>query len=191
MDEKQEWRIGGYVFFTEKDAQLAKAEEKRIKYLEDRIDYSKPENILYVYEKSIHERIFRTPVGLEYLRAMRSFLLEQESIDAEGVSPVPFYGTIGEIADKQAPLENVDAKPLQQKQDKQEKRKAGYTISVILNVLLALAICAMFGISLNSDNPNVLNYEKSLKNKYASWEQELTQREQAVREKEKELLFTE
>ncbi len=191
MDEKQEWRIGGYVFFTEKDAQLAKAEEKRIKYLEDRIDYSRPENILYVYEKSIHERIFRTPVGLEYLRAMRSFLLEQEGIDAEGVSPVPFYGTIGEIEDKQAPLENVDAKPLQQKQDKQEKRKAGYTISVILNVLLALAICAMFGISLNSDNPNVLNYEKSLKNKYASWEQELTQREQTVREKEKELLFTE
>jgi len=188
MDEKQEWRVGGYVFFTEDDAQLAKAEEKRIKYLEDRIDYSKPENILYVYEKSIHERIFRTPVGLEYLKAMRSFLLEQESINGEDVSPVPFYGAIHEIADKQAVVGNGNGKQLQQKR---EKRKAGYTISVILNVLLALAICAMFGISLNSDNPNVLNYEKSLQNKYASWEQELTRREQTVREKEKELLFTE
>ena len=30
-------------------------------------------------------------------------------------------------------------------------------------------------------------YERNLQNKYASWEQELTQREQTVREKEREL----
>ena len=60
-------------------------------------------------------------------------------------------------------------------------------ISVILNVLLVLAIIAMFTITLKSDNPNVLNYEKAITNKYAAWEQELTEREQRIREKEKEL----
>ena len=60
-------------------------------------------------------------------------------------------------------------------------------MSVLLNVLLVLAIAAMFMITLRSDNPNVLNYERALTDKYASWEQELTERERAVREKELEL----
>ncbi len=64
-------------------------------------------------------------------------------------------------------------------------------VSFILNILLVIALCAMFTISLKSDNPNILNYKKNLTNQYASWEQQLTERENAVREKEKELQFTE
>lgn len=45
----------------------------------------------------------------------------------------------------------------------------------------------MFMITLKSDNPNILNYEKNLVNRYAAWEQELREREQVVREKEREL----
>lgn len=60
-------------------------------------------------------------------------------------------------------------------------------ISTILNVVLALAVVGMFAITLKSDNPNILNYEKQIINKYASWDQELTEREQAVREKERQL----
>ena len=54
-------------------------------------------------------------------------------------------------------------------------------------VVMLVAIIAMFVITLNSDQPNILNYERNLQNKYASWEQELTRREQTVREKEREL----
>jgi hypothetical protein len=46
---------------------------------------------------------------------------------------------------------------------------------------------AMFSIALNANQPNILNYEKVLTNNYASWEQELTEREQAVKEKERQL----
>ena len=60
-------------------------------------------------------------------------------------------------------------------------------MSVMLNVVLVIAVIAMFVITLTSDQPNVLNYERALTNRYASWEQELTEREQAVREKEREL----
>ncbi len=70
---------------------------------------------------------------------------------------------------------------------KKDGEKNGFTLSVILNVLLAVAIVAMFFISYVSEQPNVINYERALTSKYASWEQELTQREQAVREREREL----
>ena len=45
----------------------------------------------------------------------------------------------------------------------------------------------MFVITMKSDNPNILNYKKQILNEYASWEQELTERENRVREKEQEL----
>lgn len=180
--------VGDYVFFSEKDAQLAKAEEKKIEYLEARIDYSKPEKILHVYEQSIHERIFKTPVGLEYLKKMRDFLLSQKEIDPETVPHISVYTPFsGELRD---PAESVKERIHAAKIQEAETKKSRYTISVILNVLLVLAMCAMFAISLNSENPNIVNYETNLTNKYASWEQELTEREQAVREKEKELDFT-
>ena len=185
MAENQERSVGGYLFFTDKDAQLARTEEKKIEYLEARIDYSRPESILYVYEKSIHERIFKTPVGLGYLKGMREFLLAQEAIDPAKVMDIPLYSTFdGEIREQPAPVKT-------RIQPQKKKEHPYFTFSVILNILLVLAICAMFAISLNSSNPNILNYEKNIKNQYAAWEQELTEREQAVREKEKELFFTE
>ncbi|MGN0167667.1 MAG: hypothetical protein ACI4AB_06485 [Acetatifactor sp.] len=186
MGENQERSVGGYVFFTEKDAQLARAEEKKIEYLEARIDYSRPESILHVYEKAIHERIFKTPVGLEYLKGLRKFLLEQEEIDPDKVMDIPLYSNFdGEIREQSSPAKTrIQPSPA-------KKEHPYFAVSVILNILLVLAICAMFSISLNSNNPNILNYEKNIKNQYAAWEQELTEREQAVREKEKELFFTE
>ena len=55
--------VGGFLFYTEKDARLAQAEEQRIEYLEARIDYTAPESIRYIYEQTIRERLFKTPVG--------------------------------------------------------------------------------------------------------------------------------
>ena len=57
--------------------------------------------------------------------------------------------------------------------------------------MLALAIVAMFVISFVSDQPNILNYERAITDKYASWEQELNQREQTIRDKERELKLNE
>ena len=43
---------------------------------------------------------------------------------------------------------------------------------------------------MKSENPNILNYEQNLINKYAQWEQELSERESIIREKERELNIT-
>ena len=55
-------------------------------------------------------------------------------------------------------------------------------------ILLAVLVAGMFLITLKSDNPNILNYKQVLTNQYASWEQNLTERENRIREKEQELL---
>ncbi len=48
-------------------------------------------------------------------------------------------------------------------------------------------LIAMFVVALNADNPNILNYKSALENRYAEWEQELKEREAAVKLKEREL----
>lgn len=188
MENQQEKTVAGYLFTTEKDAQLAEAERKKIEYLEMRIDYSRPETILRVYEKSIQERIFKTPVGLHYLKQQQEFLLGQEEVDADSVMPIPLYSSYdNELRDKSNPARNR----LRGNASAGEKQKSGYFVSVVLNILLALAVCAMFSIALNSENPNIFNYERAIRDKYAVWDQELTEREQAVREKERELRMDE
>lgn len=42
-----------------------------------------------------------------------------------------------------------------------------------------------------SKNPNILNYEKVIQNRYSQWEKDLSDRERVIREKEKELLINE
>lgn len=194
MEEQQQERtVGDFLFFTERDAQLAKEEQKKIEYLEARIDYTRPDSILYVYNKAIQERIFKTPIGLAYLKNLRGFLLQQKAVSPESVREIPLYITFdGEIRETPAavrPKVRPSAAKSAERQ-KAEKHRFWFTISVIGNMLLVLAICAMFSISLKSDNPNIINYKTNLINRYASWEQELTERENAVREKERELRFT-
>ncbi len=194
MAEENNRSVGGYEFFTEKDAQLARAEEKRVEYLEERIDYTRPESILYVYEKMIKERVFKTPVGLEYLKKLQQFLLGQEDIPREKVSGIPLYLTFdGELRQETSPARRrvQPSRKKSREQEKAERKQLLVNVSFILNILLVIALCAMFTISLKSDNPNILNYKKNLTNQYASWEQQLTERENAVREKERELQFTE
>ncbi len=191
MADNRNLSVGGYRFYTEKDAQLAAEELKKIEYLEARIDYSRPDSILTVYEKTIHERIFKTPVGMQYLKKLRDYLLERPEIDPERVPEIPLYQSFsGVIRERSNPAKNR----IQTK----DGGKDGFKISVILNVLLILAVAAMFTITIRSDNPNILNYKRVITDKYAQWEQELTERENAVRERERELklngndeLFTE
>lgn len=183
--DKASLSVDGYLFYTEKDAQLARAEEQKIVYLEERIDYSSPESIHYVYEKTIHERMFKTPVGLRFLRKLRDFLLAQPQINPETVTDIPLYMTFdGELRERANPARKR-VTPSQKKDV--DKQKVCFTLSVILNGMLIMAIIAMFYISFYSEQPNVFNYERVLTNKYASWEQELSEREQAVRDKEREL----
>ncbi|MGN0341418.1 MAG: hypothetical protein ACI4DO_01365 [Roseburia sp.] len=53
-----------------------------------------------------------------------------------------------------------------------------------VNVLLVIAIIAMFLITLTSGNTTILNYENQIIDKYESWEQDLQQREDQLKERE-------
>ena len=173
----------GFFFLNAEDAAMAAKERKQIEYLEAHLDYRHPEQVLVLYERMLRERIFKTPVGTIYLKQLQSFLLDKSGIDPARVPMIPVY----------APCTGIPAKkerPAGRGRETRQPEKSGTVgakISVILNVLLAVAVIAMFVMTLMSDSPNILNYRTAILNEYSSWQQDLVEREQIIREKEREL----
>lgn len=179
--EQTERMVEGYLFMNEEDAELARQEKKKVEYLKQHINYSSAESVLRIYKKALAERIFKTPVGHDFLKTMREQLLQGGQVQEEEVPPVVLFTSYT------MRMRQTYTPARQYVKGKEEKKAQWPVISLIANLILAIAIIAMFMITLKSDNPNILNYEKSLVNRYAAWEQELREREQTVREKEREL----
>lgn len=180
--EQREYVVSGFAFYSEKDAGLAEQERQKIAYLDKHIDHADIQSVLAIYKKTLEDRVFRTPVGLEYLRELQGELRARGEELGEEVPPIPLWTSFADVRTKTSP-----ARRRIQSMPEDGGKKEGLHLSVIMNIVMIVAIIAMFVITLNSDQPNILNYERNLQDKYASWEQELTRREQTVREKEREL----
>ena len=182
MERKVEWEVGGFQFASEKDAKLAKTEQDKIGYLEKRMRYDRPESVLSIYNKAIEQRIFQTPVGFQYLQSLKDFLMEHDL--GEHARGIPLY-QLYSYNIKEEVEQHVARKRVQSSQYKELRSKLRK--SVLLNIVLVLLVIAMFAITMTGKTENILNYEKAVTDRYASWEQDLTEREAAVREKESEL----
>lgn len=164
----------GFSFYTKEEAALAEVESKRVAYMEERIDYTNPARVLSIYNKAIDEKIFKGQVGLTYLRKIQEFLENSPDVAREQIQAIPAW-------------EPIEIAPVKKQKPKKEEKSQQFIFSVIMNIALVIAVISMFAITLTSDQPNIINYEKNLQNKYATWDQELRQKEQELRAKEREL----
>lgn len=169
----QGFEAEGFSFPNQAEAKTATKEKKQVDYIETKLNYANLQQVFSVYEKAIADQIFRTPVGVIYLKHLQNHLNNHREELGKEIPPIPVR----------------TVKNIRRPDTKQEiaKRRAGVTFSIALNVLLAAAVAFMFYVALSSDNPNILNYETALENRYSTWEQELTEREQVIRAKELEL----
>lgn len=177
-EQKREYIVDGFLFFSAEDASAAREELKKAKYLKRHLEYHSAETVRELYRKALEERTFQTPVGLAFVNELRERLIE-EGIEEFDIEPIPVYYdvTLNKMREGAAKEEKEEAP---------RKEANGLRLSVALNVILGLLVAGMFYVAMTGNNPNILNYENAIVNKYAAWEQELTEREQAVREKEQE-----
>ena len=182
MAEKDNLLVNGYRFGSFKDAQIAEEEIKKARYFENRLTGKSGRNRLAVYDQLLDKKVFQTPVGWEYLKYMQDEL-EGLGISEEEIRPIPMYMTFAheEVTEEERPVRQ------RIRPSRKNKTENKYRISLLVNVFLAVLVIAMFVITLKSDNPNILNYKQAVLNQYATWDQELNEREKIVREKEKML----
>ncbi len=183
--EKKEKIIEGFYFDDAKVAEQAKREADGIQYIRENTDMDNPEIVLQLYHKLIGEKLFETPVGISFLKELRDYLLQVPTIQEQELEPIHFQTPEVEAEMRSMRREKTAFKGRMEKKIEQGKKRL--RISLIVNLFLAVLVVGMVIITLTSDQPNIVNYENKIVDKYAQWQQELEEREQAVREKEQEL----
>jgi len=175
----KEFQVDAFVFTTKEDADRALKEKKQIEYIKNHLDMSSVENVKGLYEKANRERLFRTPIGLAFMQELYNALLKY-GVNPDDLLPVFVQATF----EQRLRPRTTPEKMKEEFKEKQSKLIHNYRISFVLNIVLIIAVIFMFAITIKSDNPNILNYESALQDKYSSWEQDLSQREAALKEKE-------
>lgn len=176
--------VDGYHFSSDEDAKMAQEELQRVNYISEKLSENDPKSILLVYNKSIQSGIFTTPVGIDFLKSIQSYLKKNPQIDDEEIMDIPISIS---YADALIMRQNKRYDSLN---SPQRSFRQPYRFSLALNVIFVIMIIAMFVIAIKADNPNMLNYKTAILNEYSEWADELTERENAIREKESELGIT-
>ncbi len=185
MDKnEEELVVGGYRFGTVADAETARMEQKKVLSVEQHLDYHNPQNVLLVYNKAIDNKVFLTPIGMAYLHRMQTQLAKC-GVPQEKIRPIPLYAT---FSNKTANNSSI-RRSLETRLPGNEY-KGRFVSSVIVNILLVVALAALVLLSWQSEVPTIVNYRTAVVNEYSEWEQELHEREQAVREAERALNIT-
>ena len=179
--------IDGFAFSDDADVSLAAAEIEKIKYIAGRMNMNNPRGVLAVYDKLITSGIFVTPVGYEYLRTLQNFLYKSSEIPDDAVKEIPVPISYTRALNIRS--EERDEKINRQREARTLRKtfRTEYKISLIVNIILILMVIAMFIITLKAENPNMINYRTAILNQYSEWEQELSERERAIKARELEL----
>ena len=184
--ENGKFMVGGYEFATKEEAQLAKDELNAIKYLSQKTNSKDPKQVYSLYNKIIERKLFSTHVGMNYLKNLQTFLYKSDEIPNDKIQPIPIN------AENKREI-NIRRKRSEFKSElrdmsvKVAKYKNNFTRVMIINVVLIIIIIAMFVILNTSSNPNIINYEVNIQNKYSQWQEQLQSQEESLNARENAL----
>lgn len=171
--------VDGFVFPSYKEAQTALKEKNNIEVIRQRSPLSDGSAVFDLYTKLIERDMFKTMVGYSFLYELRHRLITEFHYDASELRSIQLpkhmeYDKVNEL--NQGVLESKLQKEIL------IKRRMAIVIAA-----LAFMVIAMFVLAAVNPNTKYINIENKVINKYAAWQEELEQREAAVKEKEEEL----
>ena len=183
-ETKDQYTVNGFLFGDKADVEIANQELSAIQFIEKKISSQSVETVLAVYQAALEKKMFRTPVGYSYLRELQKRML-RGGVDKERIPPISLYQVYNDAYKVQERPRRITQTKKETHPDRRLMRN-----SIWANIIMFFIILVLFIITLTGENANVLNYRNVITNEYSTWEEELKSREQAVREKERELGIT-
>ena len=171
--------VGGFVFPSYKEAQNAIKEQKNIEIIRQRTPMTDGKSVYKVYTKLVEGDMFHTMVGYSFLYELRSKLIFEFQYSEEELLNVTLP--------KQMDYDVVTKKNKDVMDAKISRLMVVKKRMQIVIFALVVMIVAMFVIAVINPNAHYIDVENKVLNRYASWEEELDLREQAVKDKEAEL----
>lgn len=186
---KDTYETGGFLFETKEEAELAERELEGIRYIKTKTDMENPEMVFQVYDNLVTQGLFETPVGYCFLNELREYLLRIPAIQNSDIKDIPIIRKKEEKKSKAGNEEPKKKKAEKSKKERQERNvdyKSRCRLFMTITLILAISVITMMFLASTADNVNILNYENKLLDKYSAWEQELEEREAAVKELEQQ-----
>ncbi|MBQ6258413.1 MAG: hypothetical protein IJJ79_01880 [Lachnospiraceae bacterium] len=198
---KNDRTIDGFYFETDELYEEAHKEKLAVAYLSKQVDLSDNKQALRLYQQAASQKLFSTVIGLTFLRDIEFRLKKDESIPKDQIMAVtvplkerpPEKPSVSisslqsEEGTSKKERQKKDAYPFNEKTEAGKYRRRFHGALAFVFILLA-TIGVMFFITLSSDLPTIVNYRTRLNNEYASWDEELKEREAALDLREKELM---
>lgn len=178
--------IMGFEFEDEVSYKLAKSELDKILKIKENYSVKSSKNLLEFYNRLIDETIFKTPVGMEYLRNIQKELYAKKDIDKQNIRNIPaiIYEEKGKDSASGNHIRPVNTSSSVKGSKKTGKYKDLYIRMLIINVVLVVTIAVMFIITKHSEKYDLDYYRESIENDYINWENNLKEREAALEEQE-------
>lgn len=174
--------VAGYEFATIREAQEARKELRNIQALKEKIDFNKKKDVFEIYKRLVEKRAFRTPVGLQFMGEFRDYLIDTMKYREEDVPYIQAPSGNGRFREEQEEFR------LLQTENESFRKKYRYAIATI--IALVVVVLTLFIITALNPNVGYINTENKILNRYAGWEEELTNREKEIQQKEEELGIT-
>lgn len=187
------YQIGGFAYTSRDRAKQAQKEKDGIKYIREKTNLNDPDVVLRLYNKLLDEKLFETEVGIAFLRELQEELILAPYIMDTDIRPIPAREDIAEENAREEEKERQRIKEHMERAKREESMQARanvdykrkFQIATFFCVVFAVALIGVFGITyFSGKSTTIFNYEEELINKYEAWDQQLNERENAIREKE-------
>lgn len=180
MEESQN-QVNGFIFNTNEDFSRAKEEQEAIDHFKAKIDLSNSNDALKLYNRFIEKNTFRTPIGYLFLKELQENILKSGIIKPDEMKKINY---ISQNTGTKTDINELDYIPLNKYKEMVENLKIKLRNSRIINIFLLAIVIAMIIISIYSDKTVFTNFENDVIDRYASWEEELEQKEKELQERE-------
>ena len=176
--------VGKYAYQTPTQIEDVKKEAEAIAYIKASTDISNVKNAYQLYKKLNAKPSFKTALGLEFMEELFQIIVDSKMIQESNLEPIK----VALFNPFQIEAE-MDPDELTRRETKAEKKLKEYKVKnrnlCIIVAFLAVVIGTMFYIASTSEYSYISDYENKILDKYSAWEEELQQREQQLKEKEK------
>lgn len=174
---EKKFTFQGHTFDDEKQLIAAKKEAEAVEYLRLKTDFSNMNNLRKLYDRIIDRDMMETVVGVAFLKEIRETLIGSGMFTDDQIRPVPLLPEVKKLKKRKETQKRSRERTLLERFERQN------TILKIVCFFLIAMIIAMFVIVLNGTrSPLAVKYEEQILNKYASWAEELQEKEEFLRE---------
>ncbi len=177
--QSDKWVVQCFSFANSNDYEKAKKEQETVAYIKSNTNLSNIKVVAKLYSSLIEKETFDTIIGYTFLQELRQLLLSQDMITEAALPPIP-------VDAKEAKLlkETVANEQLEKYKNLYIKTSHKKKISLYANFFLVTIVIIMMILSVMTKSQANGKFEEKILNQYASWKQELQQKEEELDKRE-------